>query len=342
MKKHIRRIAAFLCLCFLFLSVGTVSAYNIPSLFHNDEAWYKDSFAPLIKRAGKFFVPAELFGMFDYIEVTSPTDDNLLIYNSDTGAYVSVLFMERRAAVNGNIVTEIDIFRDEGTYYVDTEFICSVVGVNYETYTADNGEESLRLYDGDKIFSMETLAESFMSEENDFAGDSPNQNGREEKRLFFLCMADDDNGYSAKKKLEEYRMKYTAFLREDASADNILSSLLGGEYGLYIDDYTGDVTDELNEKIKKLTGKNAHLLLDGRKDPIDISADGFITVVPDIIVNGTTAAAGVFEKMLSVLEEKGECVVMLEDCWNSTRVVEYTFEYEEKDFVTSNIAYAEW
>lgn len=41
--------------------------------------------------------------------------------NTVTRNYISVLFMERAAAMNGEIIENIDVFRDAGVFYLDAE-----------------------------------------------------------------------------------------------------------------------------------------------------------------------------------------------------------------------------
>ena len=120
MKQRIRRIAGLLTAILLMAGVPVPSAVrtqaaetDIPSLFCNNEAWYKDGVAPLVMRDGIAYVPAELFELFDSVSVSSPNDNNLLIHNLLDGRYISILFTERRAAVNGTIYENINTFRDE-------------------------------------------------------------------------------------------------------------------------------------------------------------------------------------------------------------------------------------
>ena len=85
--------------------------------------------SPLIVRDGKNYVPAEVFTMLDYISLTYPSDGNLFLMNTVSRNYISVLFMERAAAMNGEIIENIDVFRDAGEYYLDAEETAQALGI---------------------------------------------------------------------------------------------------------------------------------------------------------------------------------------------------------------------
>ena len=118
----------------VFADVSYTDGGKVPTLFYNDDAWYKDSSSPLVERGGEYFVPAEIFKMFDSISVTTPTSDNLLIHNTETGEYISMLFSSQSAAVNGEIIRGVGLFRDSGAYYVNAETVGNAVGIKREYY----------------------------------------------------------------------------------------------------------------------------------------------------------------------------------------------------------------
>ena len=68
----------------VLLGLGVFADSALPSLFWNDEGWYKDGIAPLIVRDGRHYVPADLFAMLESISVTAPRQDNLLLSNTAT------------------------------------------------------------------------------------------------------------------------------------------------------------------------------------------------------------------------------------------------------------------
>ncbi len=74
--------------------------------------------------------------MFDSVTVTVPREDNLLIQNTATGWYLSVLFRDQTAAENGRILENVGVFRDSGMYYVEAVLACRAVGLETELYSA--------------------------------------------------------------------------------------------------------------------------------------------------------------------------------------------------------------
>ena len=176
-------LAALFCLC----GVPAGSASVLPSLFHNDEVWYKDSYSPLIVREGRIYVPAEFFGMFQGIRVTTHAGDNLLIENVATGGYVSILYGDGTSAVNGEIGTDVGVFRDESVYYVEAEPVAGALGLGTETRAGENGAMTLRVTDGSERLSMNQIAASYEpkdeSGEGGFWNDVPLEDAVPSKKL---------------------------------------------------------------------------------------------------------------------------------------------------------------
>ena len=66
-NKILSRAAAVIAVLALLIVPASVFAAvgDVPSLFHNDEEWYKDGLYPLAVRNGEYYIPAELFSMFE-------------------------------------------------------------------------------------------------------------------------------------------------------------------------------------------------------------------------------------------------------------------------------------
>ena len=162
-KKNI--LCGFLLIVLILIfpsdTFGAEEETELPSVIVNEDEWYKDTVSPMIMREGKYYVPAEAFAMFGSISMKNASDDNLLITNSETGKYVSVLFMAQAAAVNGEVVEGIGVFRDSGVYYIEAEAAADALGVSYEYYTSEEGKVTLRLYDENRIFSLEELVKIY-------------------------------------------------------------------------------------------------------------------------------------------------------------------------------------
>ncbi|MGN1410845.1 MAG: hypothetical protein ACI4XJ_11815, partial [Eubacteriales bacterium] len=270
---------------------GAEEETQMPSVIVNEDEWYKDTVSPMIMRDGEYYVPAEVFTMFGSISMKNASDDNLLITNSETGQYVSILFMSQAAAVNGEVFEGIGVFRDSGVYYIEAEDAADALGVAYEYYTSEEGEVTLRLYDENRIFSLEELVKIYSgnSDEGESVLLPSEENDDDEvmesdsKKIYVLCATPEygDSYFPARDNLDYYGVDCTMLLWGDESDERILSSLVLGEYGLALPEYSShenpeDTADEIcmmldsaNEKIKKLTGRTARLTLTTGDDNLD-------------------------------------------------------------------------
>ena len=116
-RKQIALIAAA-----LVISIGLgfvfsvhVSAASTPSLFHNDERWYRDTSAGLEIIGGLYYVPVDVFGMFRHLELTMDSRrGEFMVYNRNTGAYISVLYSEKIASINGEDEAYLNLYKLHG------------------------------------------------------------------------------------------------------------------------------------------------------------------------------------------------------------------------------------
>ena len=352
MKKStkIKLIATFLIFVILMLVPASVYAESgkVPTLFYNDNAWYKDISAPLVIRGEKYYVPAEIFKMFDYISVTTPTEDNLLIHNTTTGEYISLLFMSQSAAINGTIVEGVGSFRDSGAYYVNAETVCDAIGIKREYYVAESGETTLRLYDSDRKLSLGTLVKDYEVEEEEIYESPPIGTIRVLKRIYILVRTPSDAPaeYIAKYKLDEYGLNYTLFLDSWDGTDTLIEANSRGAYGLVAAGNMRSGTavatdlDELNAHFFVFTKKKARLTLTtGNKDEDKVLEElGYVPIKPNFTVNGSSNADALFADMIAYITKNGACTILLEDCWNSGRIIELISEIDYPYYTTSNLA----
>ncbi len=344
-KKILRTVAAVLL-------AGTLSgtsgyAAGVPSLFHNDEAWYKDGALPLVLRDDVYYVPADLFGMFENVRVETPgnSGNNLLIWNTRNKSYISILFEERRAAVNGTILEDIAIFRDSGILYVDAGLVAETLNIEAEIIEHENGGISMRLSDEHRILTTEELLKPYFPDEDDeFAGF-----GEEEyldlKRIFVICREPSEGAEkSALSELQKHDMGYTLFLEGDTSTDSLLSALAGGEYGILLPDDTApdDVVAALNginASFGRITQYQTHLTMaTGDYDADEnLRTAGYCPVLPDFTVNAAVDPDVVFADMLEHLGNHDYCVLLLEDCPRIDRMIELMNLIDREKFITSNL-----
>ncbi len=162
-RKHNFLIAAILAVCVLVGALFSVrvSAVSAPSLFHNDERWYKDSTACLEIIDGLFYIPIDIFGMYSHIELSMDSRrGEFMLYNRTSGQYISVLYNEKIATVNGTEEIYLNLYKlHGGYYYVPAEYFCSVLGFTCESRisSAEGMGKTVRINDGTASKTMEEL-----------------------------------------------------------------------------------------------------------------------------------------------------------------------------------------
>ena len=348
-KIILRAAAAVIMLAMLTLPASVFAAVgDVPSLFHNDEEWYKDGLYPMTVRGGKYYIPAELFSMFEYISVTSPLPNNILICNTQNGRYVSILFTDSSAAVNGDIVRNVGMFRDGDMYYVDASLVCDGIGMDHEIYMTEDGSEHLRLYDSECSVSFEELIHEYIAPDSGDGDTSAGERNEMTKRIYLMCnMTDQYNSeYSAQVSLDYHGLDYTMFLTSSAAPGHILLASAHGEYGVIptvgtrIDgvDIAAEL-DRVNGMAYEYTGRRVRLTLSTWKAEEDgiLKSRGYIPIEPDLRVNGSSDAEAVFEEILRRATKYGYVTVYLEDCWNSTMIASLLSKMEDPSYTTSNL-----
>lgn len=359
MKKILSCALAAVTVVFAVLVTSAYAAgeKELPTIIVNDEKWYKDTVSPLIERDGKNYVPAEVFTMLDYISLTYPNDGNLFLMNTVTRNYISVLFMERAAAMNGEIIENIDVFRDAGVFYLDAEETAQALGISYEYYDKGEGKVGIRFYDENMIFSLTDLLRSYTESEQSTTNDSSEQNTADNtatvKKIYLFCSTPDDSEayFPARGNLDYYGLDYTYFVSEAASDERIIELAADGGYCLALPEFnseesktdTADIIaaylDSLNTRLKKLTGKVTRYTLTTGDDELDawLLERGYYAIKPDYTVNGASYPDGIVEEMRTLLEERDYVTIFLEDCWNSERMAVLLSEMQSGEIKTANI-----
>lgn len=299
---------------------------DMPSLFRNDEAWYKDSVEPLILRAGVPYVPADFFGMFADISYTQPAEGNLLLYNAAAGQYVSILTTDGTSAVNGEIGSEIGVFRDGTAYYLEAAPVCDALGLRRESVTGSGGSMMLRITDGSERLSLRQLAAQFAPAEDADIGTVIETVPEPAKRLFIYCTSPEEGTeYVIQYELERLGMDCTVFLWHDASLEEILAGQSYGAYGVATTDEedTAGALGDANERIRDMTLRRTRWTLttgDPEKDNA-LRRAGFCPLTPDFTVTSLTALDSMMADLEAKLDETNEVSVFLTDCWKGTVAV---------------------
>lgn len=348
-KRKIALILLALMLAGLLLIPAGAAEKTLPSLFCNDEAWYKDSAEPLVIRDGKAYVPTEFWTMFDGITVTVPASGNLLVQNTATGKYVSVLYPECTAAVNGRIVENVGVLRNEDMYYLEVTLTCSALGLKSEFFAAGDGAEGLRVSDENCQFTLSELLEAYTTQPDDYdrkdteTGDS--QAGEEKApRLFFLCgIPKTEALYEAIGCLREAGLGFTVFVDVNDSPAAIYDAVSAGEIGLVLprtQEGTPDIgtLDALNERVMHFTGRRTRLVLCDREERDTVRNAGYFPVTSDFISVGGLDYAELESNVVWTLSTKGSCTVWLEDYWVSKALIDRFTGLRPDDVLVRNLA----
>jgi len=306
---------------------------NIPTLFHNDEAWYKDETAPALLKDGIFHVPGDFIAMFDYITVTSERDgENLLLVNEQTGDYISILYSSRAACVNGKVVEDISIFRENGYYYLDADFISQYLGLSVE-YSAEENitDRSVRVYDSEKMMDFSQLLAAYTKEElppeTEREEETPSEAAEPEQsvpRINLICRASEETaGVLAWSIADRLGMEYSLFLTPNPSIERLRGVDMHRVVGLAA--ATAEEADAVNEILADAFFRKTHLALTTGSADEDkkLLGSGYIILKPDFSTGKTTDAAVLLEEILRHADEHGSAVVLLGDAWQSETLLLY-------------------
>jgi len=340
----LKKILAGILLAVLCASM--TAAEDIPTLFHNDEPWYKDGVSPLIERDGKRYIPADIFTMFDYMSVTVPKPNNLLIHNTSTGNYVSMLFLEQSALMNGTVHRKVSIFRDGGIYYVDADAVCQELGFTTRLYIREDGGVSMQICDETVISaSLNELIQSYLPSEPEHDGYTEEETAVPEKEeseasLIYLFCGDPDSSaeFRAHDILEKKDLAYTIFFDEASDPMELIRHGMDGLCGLDISSDTAEALDALNEEFAEITRRRLTLTRstgDAAKDE-ELRNAGYFPVTPDFTVNGGSDPDALIWEIMLRADREGSCTVWLEDCWNTVEIADLLSQLNRKQYRTAN------
>ena len=321
---------------------------NGPSLFHNDEAWYKDETAPALYADGRFYIPSDILTMFDYISFTTIRNgENLLLTNSGTGDYLSILFKQQAACANGEILEDVIVFSTNGTYYLDAEFAAEHLGLFVEYSREENpAERSVRIYDNTRIMGFEELFEAYAGD-RDAETDSSAEETEEEvpkepihenrpTRIFLVCgEAGKEDKVSALETAE--RLGFTCSLFLSADSELLFEADMNLALGLIAAD--AEEAEEVNRNLESLFYRKSHLILSTGKDEEDkaLARAGYYILKPDFSVDKTTDASVLFRHITSYAEGRDYVTVWLGNVWQSETLLMMFAELDEREYMIGEI-----
>ena len=322
--KIVSVVTAALLLPAVFVtSAFSVSDDDVPTLFHNDEAWYKDEIAPALLKDGILHVPSDFISMFDYITFATESEgENLLFTNTKTGDYVSILYSVRAACVNGKIVEAVSIFRENGYYYLDVEFICGNLGLMVE-YSGEESitDRSVRVYDDERVMDFAELLSVYDEEELEMLPEAPVEEPDEgadysPTPIYLICRDTRETEYVLARSLaDRYGFDYSLFLTQET--ENIAALDMTEEIGLAVSSLAE--AESLNDQIKSVFRQKTHLILTTGDEAADsqLATAGYHILKPDFTVDRTTDAEVMFGEIIKHAATYERAVVLLEDVWQS-------------------------
>ncbi len=158
-----KRLCAFMLSAAMLLCVFATplaAAEDKPSLYFNDEVWYKSGLLMPVRMFNLYYLPVSVFASFDYINVTlNRQKKELLLANKNTGRYVSFNIDEQTVITDEGDELYVRVYAFyAGEYYVPANFVCGVLGVQNEAYVSPvDGDWCVRVYDSTAKLTFKEL-----------------------------------------------------------------------------------------------------------------------------------------------------------------------------------------
>jgi len=318
MRKHLR---ALICICMILFLCGSMvllpgaQEYAGPTLFHNDEAWFKDSLVPLRSKNGIYHIPTDFLSMFTGISVSyRDNGNNMLIQRGD--AYVSILYHNQTAIVNGNLVSGVSVFRQNGYYYVDAAWIAGILGLRCTYSTDGSGQVTLRVTNGEERRTMEELLAAYSTGEiyedtTDWEDVPPEA---ETVKRVYIVTGDNWENPAFPDPMEictNSNLQCTVFFHEKSNIEKVIEYGIQGKHGIC----AGSVeeADAINEILYAATLHRCAYVLpaDKNTDRKALTEAGYVVVEPNFIVNYQTDPDLLYTHIVSYMETADSAVVQV-------------------------------
>ena len=167
-RNNASALTAFFCAICIFL--GAVFAtgvraddeeYYYPSLYCNDEVWYKEDIFPLDLYYQTYYVPASIFSYFDGVTLTSNERFDTLLISSGK-KYISFNINTDLAITSESDEIYAMTYTRDGERYVPAELVCEALGFSYEYKTANRIPlTAMRICDGNQKKDFDELVSTF-------------------------------------------------------------------------------------------------------------------------------------------------------------------------------------
>lgn len=303
--KKISLILAFaIVLPLLFSGTALAEEEDIPTIFINNDAWYKNSLLPLITKGTEQLVPISVFAAFDHISISYKEIYGCYLIEGDDGSFISISNSGRYLTHLGER-GDIAVADGKSELYISAVTAASVLGVGLE-HAVFYDKDVLRLYHQEKLQSLEILIDYYITSADSYIG-SAGIGGAAIRRETFSFFADisDMSGADIKKLLaaaSDNGISMTFAVDSDFVSNKKNHSLMldisaaGHTFAVSIDasgekDPATQVS-ECNRLLYTLLKKKTFLLLTTlRKN--ELKAKGFILLNDSYRLSGISTATSV-------------------------------------------------
>lgn len=310
------------------LTIGIGAVSSMPTLFHNDEAWYKDSMAPLRIKDGRYHIPADFLGMFEDMEVSySQEGDNVLVTHTG-GSYVSILFRDKTAIVNGELQEDIGVFRENGYTYVDSEWVAEIFALTCTYVQGEDGKTILRMTDDSATRTWEALVtlyqEDAVPETTINVEKVEREVPTENVRRVYIVTGDNYEKPSfpaAEEIVENSGLTCTLFLHTGSDREKYWRYGMTGLGGICA--ASVEEADAVNDKLEALCYRRLEYVLPAETDTDRdaLREAGYLVIEPDFVVDYRTDPDSMYAELTEYLTEHDRVIVQVSGDGCSQRMI---------------------
>ncbi|MBR4295888.1 MAG: hypothetical protein IKT56_03510 [Clostridia bacterium] len=179
-KKVSSLFLALTMLMSLLFTLGSTSAVatetdtkNVPTIFLNNDAWYKYYLSPPVVENGEVCIPISVYSGFDFLSVRFDEIYSCYIITDNDGNFLSINTQNCRYLTQSGETGDITAFQKDREFYVSAEkSSANIWGVECEL-AVFYSQNVVRLSSSNDLVSLNTLVKEHMSI-NDSLWGSPN------------------------------------------------------------------------------------------------------------------------------------------------------------------------
>lgn len=298
-KKATSWLLAVTMLISLLFTLGTpvavatdTEAEKVPTIFLDNDAWYKYYLSPPVVQNGEVCIPISVYSGFDFLSLKFDELYSCYIITDNYGNFLSINTQNCRYLTQSGETGDITAFQKGREFYVSAEkSAANILGIECDL-AVFYSQNVVRLSSSDDLASLDTLVKEHMSI-NDSLWGSPNIDNLSVNRketVFFIVDAtklDYEKTEDFLKKLKELGITVTFavdknFLNDERYLPYALGmAALGHTFAVKIDDKSplDSLTqiEETNELILRLF-KQKTLLAIAENDSENLSNNGYIVI----------------------------------------------------------------